>query len=62
MNDKCPKCEGEMIKGYIADRTDMNMIRKQSWTAGNKPKVNRKSKEVAAYCCVQCGYLELYAE
>ena len=62
MNDKCPKCKGKMVKGYIADRTDMGMIKKQAWAEGNKPKVGRKTKDVVAHRCEQCGYLELYAE
>ena len=62
MNSICPKCEGKMVKGYIADRTDMNMVRKQAWAEGKKPKTGRKSQDVTAYSCEQCGFIELYVE
>ncbi len=62
MNNNCPKCEGKMVKGYIADRTYTNIPKKQAWTEGDKARTGRKSKDVAAYCCEQCGYIELYAE
>lgn len=62
MSKNCPKCQGEMKKGYIADRTHMNITKKQAWTEGDKAKVTRKSKEISAYCCEQCGFVELYAE
>ena len=62
MKNNCPKCEGNMVKGYITDRTYMNMAKKQAWTEGEKAKVTRKSKDVVAYRCEQCGYLELYTE
>ena len=62
MNGNCPKCSGKMVKGHIADRGDMNLLAKQAWAEGNKPKIGRKTKNVVAYRCEQCGYLELYAE
>jgi Domain of unknown function (DUF6487) len=72
---KCPKCQGEMEKGYIADfKEGAGAIEGAGavvsrWVEGEPEKSfwtgvklrDRKQKEIKTYRCVGCGYLESYA-
>jgi hypothetical protein len=62
---KCPKCGGEMREGFILDHRLASR-----WIAG-KPEASffgdikakgREQRQIESYCCVGCGYLELYAQ
>jgi hypothetical protein len=63
----CPKCEGEMVQGFLADFMSPGVSvalwvegpPKKSW-AGVKLEP-RKKIPVATYRCNKCGYLESYA-
>lgn len=64
----CPKCQGEMVRGFVADRTDDARFavstwvegppEKSFWTKTNVPK--EKCVPVATFRCASCGYLESY--
>lgn len=65
---RCPKCDAEMIQGYISDYGH-GQIRQSRWAAGLPKKgwfpgnTKRPSEETAigTFRCVACGYLESYA-
>ena len=56
MNDikKCPKCGGEMEIGYLRDAP--------WWRKGTSLMQMGFGPRVFAHKCVNCGYIELYAE
>jgi predicted nucleic-acid-binding Zn-ribbon protein len=63
-NIKCPKCKGNMEKGVFADRGYYSMIMGSllwgsalSFLGGLKNKRN-----VTAYRCKNCGFIESYTE
>lgn len=64
MVDKCPKCNGEMKKGVIIDRSHLGIPVIPTWVEKIKFKITlkREDKEVSAFCCNKCGYIEQYAE
>jgi hypothetical protein len=63
---KCPKCQGEMVQGFIPDRAIVS-----SWVEG-KPKKSfwgvlknlppAGGMPLGAFRCKGCGYLEFYAD
>lgn len=65
---KCPKCDGEMDEGLIADKTtDLSMHYKPKWTT----KIRgfnllggglESPREVKTFRCKKCCYLESYAK
>lgn len=72
MNTKviqCPKCKGEMVKGYIADWKADDRRRVSNWVEGAPIKSfwygTRVTKEscfpVGTFRCSVCGFLESYA-
>lgn len=67
-NLNCPKCNGEMEDGFIADHT-YGAVLQNDWVEGEpvwsiwtgmKIK-DRKQYKVTTYRCARCGYLESYA-
>ena len=67
---KCPKCSGRMLVGFMLDFTGDNVRRDQAlWVEGRRERtvwVGTKLKDkdvrtVDALRCGQCGFLELYA-
>lgn len=61
---KCPKCEGEMEEGIIADRGHLSLGEKPQWGTGLAwgGITLKDKKEVKTYRCNSCGYLESYAK
>lgn len=65
----CPKCQGEMEEGFIADVTYGGVVASK-WVEGPPEKsfwtgVRTKDKEqvqISTYRCTNCGYLESYAK
>jgi predicted nucleic-acid-binding Zn-ribbon protein len=66
---RCPKCEGEMVRGFIPDgihggqlvsRWTAGIPKKSFWT-GTKLVAHIDAVPIGAYRCESCGYLELYA-
>jgi hypothetical protein len=66
---KCPKCQGEMVQGFIPEYTDGGSTvsawaegqPKKSWWVGTKvPSEGRIP--IGAFRCKGCGYLEFYAD
>ena len=63
----CPKCQGSMSEGFIADKTHGG-TGVSSWIEG-RPEKNfwgikirgKISKEIATWRCGRCGFLESYA-
>ena len=66
----CPKCQGTMVQGFIADFADMGQNANVSaWVEGpphksfffgtKTPKKNRTP--IGTYRCAGCGFLESYA-
>jgi len=51
---KCPKCSGEMEKGYL----DGAWV----WRKGENYFQIGRGKRIWAYRCKNCGYVELYVE
>lgn len=70
---KCPKCNGSMFRGFIAERSDnasfvANWIegepinRKMFGITGMNVEVHgRRQFGIRSLRCEQCGFLELYA-
>jgi hypothetical protein len=68
----CPKCAGEMARGFLVDRGDSMVPLQSDWAEGD-PRSSRwvtftgavdRGKErlpVVSYRCGTCGYLESYA-
>jgi len=63
----CPKCQGEMVRGYVLDFTPVG-VRVSKWNAG-PPKeaswagiVDAPSQiPIGTFRCQSCGFLEAYA-
>jgi hypothetical protein len=48
----CPKCSGKMEKGKrLITYTEISLAAKEGDYVGDR---------IDVYCCVDCGYLELY--
>ena len=66
---QCPKCNGEMVQGFIFDRADGGHRRVINWVEGAPEKyfwtVTRVPEEkcvpVGTFRCSVCGFLESYA-
>ena len=66
---RCPKCDGEMEDGFIADMTHGGVL-PSKWVEGKPVKSfwtgtkigNKETVEITTYRCISCGYLELYAK
>jgi len=66
---RCPKCNGEMVQGFIFDRADGGQRRVINWVEGAPDKafwtVTRVPEEkcvpVGTFRCSVCGFLESYA-
>ncbi len=63
----CPKCKGEMEKGFILDVTHGYRLVSQ-WMAGEAEKSfwgikvrGKRQKSIRTWRCTSCGYLESYA-
>ena len=64
----CPKCQGEMIQGFVADFTHAGVV-VATWVQGPPEKAfwtgtkiePRKKLPVATFRCASCGFLESYA-
>ena len=59
---KCPKCDGELIKGFLTDETIPSVEGWQGWREvdeNNRSKGGSKS-EVKAFSCNNCGFIEIY--
>jgi predicted nucleic-acid-binding Zn-ribbon protein len=50
--EKCPKCNGEMEKGYL--------LGAWSWISDKKQSNPREAKKIFGYACKNCGYVEFY--
>ena len=68
---QCPKCNGEMVQGFIFDRADRGGRRVINWVEGapgkpnwfgwNVPAPAEKCIPVGTFRCSVCGFLESYA-
>jgi len=73
---KCPKCQSDMEKGFIADfhhgagvGSWVEGVAVSSWVEGDPEESfwtgvklsNRRQMEIRTYRCFGCGYLESYA-
>ncbi len=63
----CPKCEGEMQRGFIPDYAYLH-LRPSGWVGGSPRrsfwygiKVPRGAIPIVTFRCMRCGYLESYA-
>ena len=68
---KCPKCQGEMVQGFIPDYSDGASKSVSAWAEGQAKKSFWSGLKnvppaggipIAAFCCRGCGYLEFYAD
>jgi Domain of unknown function (DUF6487) len=63
----CPKCSGEMVQGFIVDRSGSKFIRVSSWVEGTPEKsfwsgtIAQGHVPVGTFRCSACGFLESYA-
>jgi hypothetical protein len=66
--NRCPKCEGAMIQGFILDSADSRRS-VSSWIEGIPIKSfltgvkigKRKQYSIESWRCGRCGFLESYA-
>jgi len=63
----CPKCQGEMVRGYVLDLTPVG-VRVSEWNAGPPKKAGWTSIKdstsqipMSTFRCQSCGFLESYA-
>lgn len=63
----CPKCQGEMIQGYVLDFTPVGN-RVSKWNDGPPKKAgwagimdSTSQIPICTFRCQSCGYLESYA-
>jgi hypothetical protein len=63
----CPKCSGEMIQGFVMDKTKVTH-EVAHWLAGSPQrsfwagtKMPEISQPMGAFRCTACGYVEFYA-
>ena len=65
---RCPKCDGDMHEGFIADYTHGGIMQEQ-WVQGPPEKsfwfgtkvYTKERYRVTTVRCASCGYLESYA-
>src|SRR6267154_823148 len=66
---KCQKCEGNMVQGFVPDRTYGGILvegwyrgqpKKSFWRHTKAPR--NQSVPIGAFRCQGCGYLEFYAD
>jgi len=70
-NSKCPKCDGEMVQGFVQDYNySYSAAFVGKWLEG-KPKKSFWNKlkapyhqgiPIGAFRCQKCGFLELYSD
>jgi hypothetical protein len=66
---RCPKCDGEMVQGFIVDWTQGGRRLVSSWVEGAPEKSfwhrtnapGEKSVPVGTFRCSACGFLESFA-
>jgi len=66
---RCPKCNAEMVQGFIFDRADGGQRRVSNWVEGAPDKAfwtvtripEEKCVPVGTFRCSVCGFLESYA-
>ncbi|MDB5345262.1 MAG: hypothetical protein JWP89_3639 [Schlesneria sp.] len=63
----CPKCQGEMVQGYVLDFTPIGLSVSQ-WNAGSPKRAGLNSIldstsqiPIGTFRCRSCGFLESYA-
>ena len=63
----CPKCQGEMVQGYVLDFTPVGG-RVRKWNSGppkralwNCIKDSTSQIPIGTFRCQSCGFLESYA-
>ena len=65
----CPKCEGEMIQGFVPDYSHAAILigswhegspKKSFWTKTKAPFAD--GLPIGAFRCEKCGFLEFYAD
>ena len=69
MKIRCLRCEGLMEEGFVLDRGHYNSKMVNTWVEGEPVKSfwsgiktsDRQQYEVRTFRCVECGYLESYA-
>ena len=68
--NQCPKCNGEMVQGFIFDREHAGLRRVINWVEGAPHKTfwtvtkvpEEKCIPVGTFRCSVCGFLESYAK
>jgi hypothetical protein len=66
---KCIRCEGEMEEGFVLDHGHYNSKMVDTWVEGEPVQSfwsgiktsDRRQYQVRTFRCVECGYLENYA-
>ncbi len=67
-NIQCPKCQGEMIQGFLPDQSPIILVsawheghpKKSFWTGTKAPLA--EGIPIGAFRCGKCGFLEFYAD
>ena len=66
---ECPRCNGPMERGFVADKAHYSVPETQKWVEGMPERSfwsglklkNREIIPVSTWRCERCGYLESYA-
>jgi hypothetical protein len=66
---QCPKCQGEMVQGFVPDHSQSAVLvgrwqtgqpKKSFWTRTKAPL--DEGVPIGAFRCQKCGFLEFYAD
>lgn len=60
---QCPKCEGTMNPGVLQERKTYGIppfVFAPEGESLPKPGAPGQRRQIVAYCCEHCGYIELY--
>jgi C4-type Zn-finger protein len=68
-NSKCPKCNGEMVQGFVPDYSHSAALvgrwleghpQKSFWNRTKAP--YNEGVPIGAFRCQKCGFLEFYSD